>query len=116
MRYQVELEIKVPRDQVLELFTDADQLAKWQPDLVSFEHLRGEPRQPGAATRQVHRMGKSDVETIETIMVADPPERFAAFYDSDTVWNLIDNQFIDVDGRSTRWILQSDCRCSSILQ
>ena len=61
-------------------------------------------------------MGKSDVETIETVMVAEPPERFAAFYDSDTVWNLIDNRFIDVDGRATRWILASDCRCSSILQ
>ena len=116
MRYRLELEINVPREQVVELFVDAEHLTKWQPDLVSYEPLRGESRQPGASTKQVHRMGKSDVETIETIMVADAPERFAAFYDSDTVWNLIDNRFIDVGGRRTQWILESDCRCSTILQ
>ena len=116
MRYQLEVEINAPRERVVELFTDADTITEWQPDLVSFEQLRGEAREPGASTKQVHRMGKSDVETVETIMVADAPEHFAALYDSDSVWNLINNRFIDVGGRSTRWILESDCRCSSILQ
>ncbi len=116
MRYQGEIEINVPREQVIDLFLDPDNIRQWQPDLVSHETLRGETGQPGASTRQVHLMGKSEVETIETVMEVEAPERFAAFYDSDTVWNLIDNHFMDIDGHSTRWIMKSDCRCSSALQ
>ena len=39
MRYELELDIDLPRERVVELFLDAENLPKWQPDLVSFEPL-----------------------------------------------------------------------------
>ncbi|MDU6832956.1 MAG: hypothetical protein E6417_23360, partial [Bradyrhizobium sp.] len=81
MHYQLELEINAPRERVVELFLDPDNLQHWQPDLVSFEQISsGAPREVGAKSKQVHRMGKREFEMIETITVHRPPEEFAATY------------------------------------
>jgi hypothetical protein len=77
MRYQLELEIDAPRERVVELFLDPDNLQQWQPDLVSFEQISpGAPREVWAKSKQVHRMGKRELEMIETITVHRPPEEF----------------------------------------
>lgn len=116
MRYRLELDIDVPRERVLELFLDLEVLGRWQPDLVSVETV-GEvpPRTIGAQTRQVHRVGGRPVDIVETITVHDHPERFAATYEADKVWNLVDNRFADVEGRATHWTLDSECRVSGIV-
>lgn len=89
MRYQLELEIDAPRGRVVELFLDPDNLQQWQPDLISFEQIgSGEPREVGAKSKQIHRMGKRGIETIETITVNNSPEEFAAMYEAEGVWNL----------------------------
>ena len=111
MRYQRDLDIDAPRDTVLALFLEPDNLTVWQPDLVSFEHVSGEgPRDLGAVTRQVHRMGKREVEMTETITVNDPPENFAAIYEADGIWNLVENRFTETDAGRTHWALTSECR------
>ena len=115
MRYQLELDIDVPRERVVELFLDPASLHQWQPDLVSFEPLGdGDPRDVGAQSRQVHRMGGREVEILETITVRDDPEKFAATYEADRVWNLVENRFLDEDGQKTRWILDSEFKCSGM--
>ena len=111
MRYQLELDIELPRERVLELFLDPESLHQWQPDLVSFEPLGdGDPRDVGAKSRQVHKMGGREIEILETITVRDDPEKFAATYEADKVWNLVENQFLDDGGQRTRWILESDAK------
>ena len=113
MRYQLELDIELPRGRVVELFLDPESLHQWQPDLVSFEPLgEGDPRDVGAQSRQVHKMGGREVEILETITVRDDPEKFAATYEADKVWNLVENQFLDDGGQRTRWILDSEFKCS----
>ncbi len=117
MRYQLELDIELPRECVIELFLDAQNLSKWQPDLVSFEHIEGvEARRVGAKSRQVHKMGKREVEMIETITTHNYPEEFSATYEADSVWNLIENRFVDVGQRKTNWILDSEFKCSGIMR
>jgi len=116
MQYQLELEIDLPRERVIEMFLDPQNLYKWQPDLVSFEPLDGpEMREAGARSKQVHKMGKREVEMIETITVHNPPEAFSATYEADGVWNLIENRFINVGERKTKWILDCEFKCSGIL-
>ncbi len=115
MRYRLELEIYRPRDRVLELFLDPRNLPRWQPDLVSFDPVSaGKARDVGTKTRQVHKMGGREVEILETITVRDYPDRFCATYEADNVWNLVENRFIDVGGRKTRWILDSEFRCKGV--
>lgn len=116
MRYQLELEINAPRERVVELFLDPDNLQQWQPDLVSFEQIgSGAPREVGAKSKQVHRMGKREFETIETITVHSPPEEFAAIYEAEGVWNLISNRLTETAEGTTRWVLDSHFKFSSLM-
>ncbi|MEM7124682.1 MAG: SRPBCC family protein [Chloroflexota bacterium] len=116
MKYQLELDIDLPRERVIEHFLDGENLFKWQPSIVSFEPInwQGE-RQVGAKTKQLHRMGKREVEMIETITVNSYPDEYAATYEADGVWNLIENRFIDVSDSKTKWILDSEFKCSGIV-
>lgn len=116
MRYQLELDIDLPRGRAVELFLDPDNLAKWQPDLVSVEHISGDgPRDVGAKTRQIHKMGGRDVEVIEIITAHNYPDEFSATYESDGVWNLIENRLLEASAERTHWVLQSELRCSSFV-
>lgn len=116
MRYQLELEINAPRDRVVELFLDPDNLKKWQPDLVSIEIVGDKPpREVGGQTRQIHRMGKREMEILETITVYQPPRAFAATYESDGVWNLVENQLTELNDKQTHWVLTSEFKCSNWL-
>jgi uncharacterized protein YndB with AHSA1/START domain len=116
MRYQLELEINAPRERVVELFLDPGKLQKWQPDLVSFEQISsGAPREVGAKSKQVHRMGKRESEIIETITVHKSPDEFAAVYEAEGVSNLISNRFTETAAGKTRWVLESHFNCSSLM-
>ena len=117
MRYQLELDIEVPRERVVELFLDSENLRQWQPELVSFEHIgEHEPRQVGAKSRQIHKMGRREIEIIETITVHNYPDEFSATYESDGVWNLVENRFLDAGENKTHWILDTEFKCSGFIR
>ena len=42
MKYTCKLVINLPRERVVELFDDPDNLPRWMEGLQSFEHLSGE--------------------------------------------------------------------------
>ena len=116
MRFQLELDIDQPRERVVALFLDPQNLKAWQPDLVSYEQISGnDPNEVGAKSKQVHKMGKQDVEMIQTIMKNDYPEEFSATFEADGVWNLIDNRFLDIGGSKTKWVVDAEFKCSGIV-
>ncbi len=115
MRYQLDLEIDLPRERVIELLTDQQNLTKWQPDLLSVEHLSGEPGKVGAKTKQANKQGKRELEIIETITVTNHPGEYCATYEAGDVWNLIENRFYEVSENKTRWVLVSDFRSTNIV-
>jgi uncharacterized protein YndB with AHSA1/START domain len=116
MRYQLELEINVPRDRVVELFLDADNLQQWQPDLVRFEQISpGTSREVGAKSKQIHRMGQREFEMTETITIYRPPEEFAATYEAEGVWNLITNHLTETAEGTTRWVLNSQFKFPNLM-
>lgn len=113
MRYELELDINAPRDRVIQLF-DAGRLKEWQPSLVRYEQLSGQGmRGVGSQSKQLHRMGRREVEMLATVTVDNPPEQMSATYESGPVWNLIENWFED-RGDVTHWTLASEFRCKGI--
>ena len=116
MKFQLEIDINLPREQVIALFDNVENLKHWQPDLVSFEHLSGTPGQVGARSRLRYKMGKRDVELIETITVRQLPDIFAGTYKTEGVWNLIENRFVAVNARQTRWLTDNEFRCHGIVK
>ena len=116
MQYTVEIDLDLPRDRVIELFDDADNAVKWMRGLQSFEHLEGEPGQPGAKSRMVFLMGKRRMEIIETITVRDLPERFEGVYDAKGCHNPCKNRFTEVGPQKTRWAAEHEFQFSGFMK
>lgn len=107
MKYTVQIEIELPRDRVVALFENPENMAEWQPGFISMEHLSGEEGKPGAKSRLMYKMGKREVEMIETILVNDLPKEFSGTFEADKVWNKVENFFTQTKNGTTLWV--SDC-------
>lgn len=113
MKYTETITINKPRDAVIALFDDPDNLGKWQEGFVSMEHLDGTPGEPGARSRLLYRTGKREIEMVETLEQRDLPERFTAIYEARNVWNRHQNRFEEA-GNATRWTVTSEFVCTGL--
>ena len=93
MKYRTEVTINVPRERVIELFDSRENMYKWQEGLQSFEHLEGEPGQPGAKMKLDYDNNGRKIEMVETITARKLPDEFSAIYEATNVWNLNENFF-----------------------
>lgn len=107
MKYSNEVVIDLPRKKVIELFNSEENLFKWQPELLSFEHLSGEKGEVGAKSKMQYKMGKREIDMIETITVMNFPDEFSATYEAKGVWNEMKNYFEEIDEKTTRWRSES---------
>jgi len=105
--FTVEIESALPREPVIELFDNPDNLAKWQTGLQSFEHISGEPEQPGAKSKLVFLIGKREIELIETIAQRNLPDEFNGTYEWPGGSNTLQNRFIELGPDRTKW--ESTC-------
>lgn len=116
MKYTVDLLIDLPRVKVIELFDNPELMPKWQPDLVSFEPLSGDPGQPGAKSKLHYKMGKREVEMIETITENTLPEALTATYETKGVYNIISNKFVITSEQQTRWVSENEFQFSGFMK
>lgn len=116
MKYTVEIDIDLTRSRVIELFDDPENLKHWQPDLVSFEHFEGERGQPGAKSKILHKMGKREVEMIETILVRNLPDEFSGTYEADGVENEVRNYFSEDGENKTHWVTEVEFKFKGFMR
>jgi hypothetical protein len=110
-----EIIISLPRERVIELFDNTANLKRWQPELLSFEHLEGEPGQVGAKSNMHYRMGKREIEMIETITVRELPDKFCGTYEAKGVWNSVENRFVETGPDQTKWVMQTEFKFEGLL-
>jgi len=103
MKYTTEVIIHLSREKVIELFDNTENLYKWQPGLLSFEHLSGEPGQAGSLSTMVYDGRKGDLVMTETITHRKLPDEFHGVYKAKGVYNEIYNYFIEAEADSTLW-------------
>lgn len=106
----------LPRDQVVELFMDPENMASWQNSLVSYKHLEGVAGQNGAKTRFTHKFGRRNVEMIETIEVNGLPAFLSVIYEAKTAWNRVTYRFSEEGPAATRWAMDCEFRCRGMLR
>lgn len=116
MNYKVDITIDLPRSKVIELFDNPDNMKKWQPELVSFEAISGDPGQPGAKSRLLYKMGKRDIEMIETVTSNNLPDEMAGTYETKGVYNVISNRFIELDEQKTKWISENEFQFTGFMK
>src|SRR5687767_9221098 len=101
MKYAVSIEINAPIDEVIRRFDNPDVMKEWMNGLISFEHVSGEPGQPGAVSKLVFQMGKRRIDMIETVKVRNLPKEFTGTYEAKGVYNEVGNFFTAKDEHTT---------------
>ena len=105
--YTVSIDIDLPRDRVVELFDNPENMIMWQNGLQSVEPISGDPGQPGAKTKLVYLNGRHRIELIETVTHRNLPEQFDGTYEWSSGSNTLKNRFIELGPGKTRW--ESTC-------
>ncbi|HEU5179389.1 MAG TPA: SRPBCC family protein [Candidatus Polarisedimenticolia bacterium] len=107
MKYTFELEIDRPRQRVVELFDNPDNLMKWMPDLIRFEPVSGVPGQVDAQSRLTFRTPAGELEMLETVTARNLPHELSGVYETKMGVSRITNRFVESGGK-TRWIADTD--------
>lgn len=116
MQYTNKVDIQLPRDRVVELFDNPDNLKHWMPGLISFDVISGSPGQSGTVSMLKFQMGKRMMEMKETITSRNLPDGMTALYEARGVRNEIKATFIALDPGSTRYISETSFRFSGIMK
>ncbi len=87
MKYSCEVTIDRPRDVVVKLFDNPDNMPKWMDDLEKFEHMEGTPGQPGAKSRLTFKSGRRTFDLIETVTSNNLPDEMTGTYESKVAFN-----------------------------
>ena len=116
MKYTNDVIIELPREKVLALFDNEENMFKWQPELISFEHVSGTKGEEGAKSNLLYKMGKREVEMVETIIKKNLPDEFNFTYEAKDVWNEMKNTFDEIGPSQTRWTSHSEFRFSGFMK
>lgn len=108
MKYSVSITIDKPVDEVVALFDNVDNMKKWMEGLENFEHISGTPGEVGAKSRLKFKMGKREIEMIETITVKNLPEEFTGTYEAKGVFNIVKNSFEALPGNKTKYSTEQE--------
>ncbi len=103
MKYTTEVIIELPRQKVIELFDNTENMFKWQEGLKSYDHLEGNPGQEGARTAMVYESRRGELKMTETITKRKLPEEFHAVYEAKGVYNEMYNYFVENEPGRTTW-------------
>jgi carbon monoxide dehydrogenase subunit G len=113
LKYTVEITIDRPRSRVVELFDNPDNLKHWMPGLQSFEPLTGKPGTVGSKAKLTFLMNNRKLEMVETITKRS---LFNGTYEAKGVFNIVNNRFIDIDGKSTRYVSDQEFQMKGIMK
>ena len=105
--YKVEIEINLPRDEVVKIFDNQENMFHWQNGLQDIQHLSGQPGQNGAKSLMIYQNGKHRIELTETITNRNLPNEFDGCYEWGGGKNTLKNRFVEMGGNKTRW--ESTC-------
>lgn len=115
MKYTTEINIDLPRAEVIEKLDNIDNIKHWQRGLISAEHLSGTPGEEGAKMALKYKMGKRNLELVETIIKRNFPDEFHAVYDTKGVHNIQKNTFTETSDGNTKWVSENEFRFSGFM-
>ena len=116
MKYTNEIQINLPRDHVVELMDNAENMKHWQKGLIKYKFLDENQGKEGSQMELEYQMGKRNIKMIETITKANFPNEFSATYETKGVWNLVENYFTENPDGTTKWVSDSDFRFSGFMK
>lgn len=95
---------------------DPSKYKYWQRGFISYKHLTGLPEKEGSRSRLKFKMGKREIDMIETILKINPSKKFYTTYEAQGVFNTQKNHFEKVAENKTRWIADSEFKFSGFMR
>ena len=115
MKYTIDISINIPRERVIELFDNPDNLPKWQEGLKSLVLLEGKAGQEGSSSKMVYSMRKSDLVITETVIRRNFPDLYSVRYKSKGVHNEVVNHFSEPEPGQTIWKVINEFRFGGMM-
>ena len=116
MKYTTEIDINQPVNKVVELFDNPDNMKEWMEGLQSFETISGTPGEEGAKAKLKYKMGKREIEMIETITKRNLPDEFTGTYEAKGVFNIVNNRFIPIGDNKTKYVTEQEFQFSGFMK
>lgn len=116
MKLNFEIVVDASRVAVWAAFDNPDNMTRWQPGLVAFTHISGDPGQPGATSELTYDEKGKKVVLKETITEKREPDFLAGIYESTMGTTVIVNHFEVIDENSTRWTSWCNFRFQGIMK
>jgi len=116
MKYSKEIIIDLPREEVIAKMEDPNNFKHWQKGFISYQHISGEAGQEDARSKLKYKMGKRNIEMVETIEKNNLPNKLFVSYDAKGVFNRQKNYFEEIDKNSTKWISDNEFECAGFMK
>ena len=116
MKYSKEIIIDAPREEVISKMEDPNNFKHWQKGFISYQHISGKPGHNEARSKLKYKMGKRDIEMLETIEKNDLPKKLFLRYEAKGVVNIQKNYFEEVEPNSTKWISDNEFEFSGFIK
>jgi uncharacterized membrane protein len=104
MKYSCTVEINLPIDKVIALWTNEDHYKHWQDGFQSIEVIEGQAGAIGTKSRILLEQGKRKMELMETIISNQLPEEKKALYEHIHMSNTQLSKFEKINENKTRYI------------
>ena len=104
MKFTCNVEINKPKELVAKLFANPDYLKEYQDTFISKELISGNEGENGAVSKMLYKMGKGDMELIETILENNLPNSFFAEYHHKHMDNTMRCTFEALDENTTKYV------------
>ena len=98
MKFHSTMEISAPRERVVTLFRNPDNLGKWQDGFERVEQVSGTPGETGAQKKMFYSHRGHKMELLETITENRLPDEFAAVYEHAAMDNTMRCRFSEING------------------
>lgn len=108
MKITCSADINVPIDNAVELFSNTDNLKKWQDGFQTLTHLSGEPGKPGAKSEIIFINKGHIIKLSETIQVANLPKEWTALYEHSHGANTNSSTFEKLSDKTTRYSMTTE--------
>ena len=108
MKYTTEIIVNVPLEKFITTLNNPENMKHWQYGLIDYDHIHGTPGEVGSKMKLQYKMGKRDMELIETITHNELPHALHATYDTKGMHNIQENFFEEIDDNKTKWTSKSE--------
>ncbi|WP_300439541.1 SRPBCC family protein [Christiangramia sp.] len=116
MKYQQQITINRPRNEVIEKFSKPENIEHWQRGFIFMKPINGELGANGSQNLLKYKIGKREIEMTETILKNNLPQEFSATYEAKGVYNFQKNRFNETPENNTHWIADNEFKFSGFMK